>query len=65
MERKSGSKEGQGRPRINLAMRVKEDSRRAGVAHEELQEMADDRQRWKERVVVRRSGRARRAPERY
>ena len=27
---------------------VKKDSRRAGVAHEELQEMADDRQRWKE-----------------
>ena len=48
---------------------VKKDSRRAGVAHEELQEIADDGQRWKEgkkeRVVVRRSGRVRRAPERY
>ena len=49
---------------MNLATRVKKDSRRAGVAYEELQEMADDRQRWKERVVVRRSGRERRAPER-
>ena len=38
---------------MHLATRAKEDSRRAGVAHEELQEMADDRQRWKERVAVR------------
>ena len=37
------TKERQGRSRMNLATRVKEDSRRAGVAHEELQEMADDR----------------------
>ena len=35
MEGKSGSKEGQGRRRMNLATRVKEDSRRAEVAHEE------------------------------
>ena len=35
------------------------------VAHGELQEMADGMQRWNERVVVRRSGRARRVPERY
>ena len=33
---------------MTLATRVKEESKRAGVAHEELQEMADDRQRWKE-----------------
>ena len=31
-----------------LATRVKHDSRRAGVAHEEWQEMTEDRQRWKE-----------------
>ena len=38
------------------ATRVKEDSRRAGMAHEELQEMADDKQKWKERAIVRRGG---------
>ena len=48
------TKKWQGRLRMNLATRVKGDSRRAGVAYEELQEMADDRQRWEERVVVRR-----------
>ena len=42
------TKKRQGRPRMNLAMRVKKDSRKAGVSHEELQEMAEDRQRWKE-----------------
>ena len=38
-------KKWQGRRRMNLATRVKEDSRKARVAHEELQEMTDDRQR--------------------
>ena len=31
------------RRRMNLATRVKEDSRRAAVAHEDLQEMADNK----------------------
>ena len=50
---------------MNLATRVKNDSRRAGVAHGELQEMADDRQRWKEIVVEIRRGTVRQPPERY
>ena len=41
---------------MNLATMVTEDSRRAGVANEELQEMADDKQKWKERAIVRRGG---------